>query len=62
MAGATNTPPPLPLADAEHPLVAALSIFAPGINATAARTESEAEGDADLFEALARPFVRLGPV
>jgi hypothetical protein len=60
MAGAANTHPPF-LADAEHPLVAALSIFVPGINGAPGGAERETEDDADLYEAVARRFSRLGP-
>jgi hypothetical protein len=62
MADAPHTPPP-PLfpADTEHPLVAALSIFIPGTGHTAERPESDPEGEADLFAAMARHFAHLGP-
>ncbi|MEU6143272.1 hypothetical protein ABZ848_23255 [Streptomyces sp. NPDC047081] len=57
MAGPASTPPDFPT-EAQHPLVAALSIFGGGRAPGSA--EREAEGDADLCEAPARCFVRLG--
>lgn len=59
MACAASTPPPF-VADAEHPLVAALSIFVPGINGAPGSAERETEDDADLCEAVARHFTRRG--
>ena len=56
-----HTPPPSP-ADEAHPLVAALSIFAPGITDAPSRAERETEDDTRFipYDAVARRLARLG--
>ncbi|MCX4959766.1 hypothetical protein [Streptomyces virginiae] len=61
MATPVNTRPPA-LAEAEHPLVAVLNIFAPGIANGLGGTERETEDDARFvpYDAVARRLARLG--
>ncbi|MFE5870762.1 hypothetical protein ACFQ6V_19240 [Streptomyces roseifaciens] len=56
-----HTPPP-PLVDEEHPLVAVLNIFAPGITDTLGSTEREEEDDRRFipYDAVARRLAQLG--
>ncbi|WP_158754625.1 hypothetical protein [Streptomyces sp. NRRL F-2580] len=56
-----STPPPS-RAEEEHPLVAVLNIFAPGIRNALGSTERETEEDARFipYDAVARRLARLG--
>ncbi|MFJ6052361.1 hypothetical protein [Streptomyces sp. NPDC092307] len=61
MATPVNTHPPA-LAEEEHPLVAVLNIFAPGIGNASGSTERETDDDARFipYDATARRLARLG--
>ncbi|MEU1816567.1 hypothetical protein ABZ543_15395 [Streptomyces roseifaciens] len=63
MTATMHTLPPSP-ADEEHPLVAVLNIFAPGITDTLESAESEREGEDDRrfipYDAVARRLAQLG--
>ncbi|GGR87237.1 hypothetical protein Snoj_66030 [Streptomyces nojiriensis] len=61
MATPVNTHPPA-RAEEEHPLVAVLNIFAPGIGNALGSTERETEDDARFipYDAVTRRLARLG--
>ncbi|MEH6374636.1 hypothetical protein V7793_09920 [Streptomyces sp. KLMMK] len=61
MTATVHTLPPS-LADEEHPLVAVLNIFAPGITDTLGSAEREGEDDRRFipYDAVARRLAQLG--